>query len=179
MIVQILSEVLDACQNAGLQVVATVCDMGANNVKTLKMLGATKRKPSFRFHKQEIATVCDPTYLLKCTRNLFLNYDMQFKSELPGIPKWDHILTLYELDKPIRFRLLYKLTDTRLNPVAQSAMKVSFAAQVMSHTVSAGLNTLVSTGMKHCTAFSQLQYFVINDNKVGKLSQLIVPRIYY
>jgi hypothetical protein len=107
---------------------------------------------------------------------------MQFKSELlanqlPGIAKWEHILKLYELDKPNWFRLVYKLTDTRLNPVAQSAMKVSFAAQIMSHTVSAGLNTLVSTGKKHCTAFSQLQYFVINDNKVGKISQVIVPRI--
>ncbi|PNF14733.1 hypothetical protein B7P43_G08923 [Cryptotermes secundus] len=35
MIVQYLKEVLDACQNAGLKVVATVCDMGANNVMAL------------------------------------------------------------------------------------------------------------------------------------------------
>ncbi|PNF26771.1 hypothetical protein B7P43_G18200, partial [Cryptotermes secundus] len=46
MIVQYLKEVLDACQNAGLKVVATVCDMGANNVKALKLLGAFRRKPS-------------------------------------------------------------------------------------------------------------------------------------
>jgi UDP:flavonoid glycosyltransferase YjiC (YdhE family) len=38
MIVQFLSEVLDTCQDAGLQVVATVCDMGANNFKALKLL---------------------------------------------------------------------------------------------------------------------------------------------
>jgi hypothetical protein len=36
-----------ACQNVGLHVVATVCDMGTNNIKTLKLLGATKRKPFF------------------------------------------------------------------------------------------------------------------------------------
>jgi hypothetical protein len=59
MTVQLLSEVLDACQNTGLQVVATVCDMGANNVKALKLMGATKRNPSFKFHNQEIATVYD------------------------------------------------------------------------------------------------------------------------
>jgi hypothetical protein len=58
-------------------------------------------------------------------------------------------------------------------------MKVSLAAQVTSHTVAAGLNTLVSTGKKHCTAVSQFQNFVINDNKVGKLSQVIVPRILF
>jgi hypothetical protein len=39
--------VLDICQNAELQVVATVCGMGANSVKALELLGATKRKPSF------------------------------------------------------------------------------------------------------------------------------------
>jgi hypothetical protein len=54
MIVQLLSVVLVAYQNAGLQVVATVCDMGANNVKALKLLGATKRKSSFRFHKKKL-----------------------------------------------------------------------------------------------------------------------------
>jgi hypothetical protein len=49
------------------------------------------------------------------------------------------------------------------------------------HTVAAGLNTLVSAGKEHCVAFSQLKYFVIkvvfNENKAGKFSQVIAPRI--
>ena len=71
-----LEEVLGAYQDAGLHVVATVCDMGANNVRALKLLGATKRKPFFKFQNQEIVTVYDPPHLLKCTRNLFLKYDV-------------------------------------------------------------------------------------------------------
>jgi hypothetical protein len=59
MIVQILSEILEICQNAGLQVIATLCDMGANNVNALKLLGPAKRKPFFRFHKQQIKKVYD------------------------------------------------------------------------------------------------------------------------
>jgi hypothetical protein len=87
-----------------LQVVATVCDMGANNIKALKLLGATKRKMPFRFHSQEIATVYDPSHL-KRTWYLFLKYDEQLKSELQGkqlpfIAKYEHILKLYELDNP-------------------------------------------------------------------------------
>jgi len=35
MLVQLLNEILDACQNVGLHVVATVCDMGTNGVKAL------------------------------------------------------------------------------------------------------------------------------------------------
>jgi hypothetical protein len=63
-------EVLGACQNAGLHVVATICHMGANNVSALQMLGATRRKAFFEFRNQEIVTVYDTPRLLKCTRKL-------------------------------------------------------------------------------------------------------------
>ena len=57
MLVQFLKEVLDACQNVGLHVVATVCDMGTNNVKAMKLLGSTGEKSFFQFQSQEIATI--------------------------------------------------------------------------------------------------------------------------
>ena len=69
-------EVLCTCQNAGPYVIATVCDMGANIVSALQMLGATRRKPFFEFQNQEIVTVYDPPHILKCTRNLFRKYDV-------------------------------------------------------------------------------------------------------
>jgi hypothetical protein len=72
------------CWKAGLKVVANVCDMGANNVKALKLFGATKRKPFFRFHNREIAAVYDPPQLLRCTRNIFLKHDVLLKSEHLG-----------------------------------------------------------------------------------------------
>jgi hypothetical protein len=55
-----VSEVLYTCQNAGLHVIATVCDMGTNNFKALKLLGVTKRKPSLMFCNQKISTVYNP-----------------------------------------------------------------------------------------------------------------------
>jgi len=45
-------EVLDTSHNAGLEVVSTVCDMGANNVKTLKHLGVSEKTPLVRFQNQ-------------------------------------------------------------------------------------------------------------------------------
>jgi hypothetical protein len=77
-------------------------------------------------------------------------------NQLPVTAKWDHILKLYELDKPTPFRQLYKLTDTHLNPTGQSVMKVKLAAQVMSHTVAASLNAPVATGMDQCTVYYEL-----------------------
>jgi hypothetical protein len=73
MLLDFLMEILDACHNAGLVVVATVCDMGASNVRALKLLGVSENKPFFRFRNQEIAAIFDPPHLLKRTRNLFLN----------------------------------------------------------------------------------------------------------
>jgi hypothetical protein len=49
MTVQFLNVVLNVCQNAGLKVVATVCDMGDISVKALKLFCAPSRKPSFMF----------------------------------------------------------------------------------------------------------------------------------
>jgi hypothetical protein len=86
MTVQYLNEVLDACQNTGLKVVATVCDMGANSVEALKLLCATKRKLFFRFDNKEIAVVYNPPHLLRCTQNLILKYDVQLKSLVNQLP---------------------------------------------------------------------------------------------
>jgi len=155
MLVQFLKEVLDACQNVGLHVVATVCDMGTNNVKAMRLLGSTGEKSFFQFQSQEIATIYDPPHLLKCTRNLFLKYDVEFKSERMGsqlsvIAKWEHIKKLYEQDKLFAIRRLENLTDDHLAPVARCAMKVSLAAQVMSHTVAAALYTEATHGKEQC-----------------------------
>ena len=76
MLVQFLKEVLDACQNVGLHVVATVCDMGTNNVKAMKLLGSTRSEPFFQFQNQAIAKIYYPPHLLKCTHKLFLKYDV-------------------------------------------------------------------------------------------------------
>jgi len=130
-------------------------NMGTNNVKATKLLGWTGEEPFFQFQNQAIATIYDPPHLLKCTRNLFLKYDVQFKSEhmgshLPVIAKWEQIKELYEEDKLFAICRLVKLTDNHLAPVTWCAMKVSLAAQVMSHTVAAALYAEVSSGKEQC-----------------------------
>jgi hypothetical protein len=93
LLVEFLKEVLGACQNAGLRV-ASVCDMGANNVKALKEFGATVRHPYLKeYQNQQIVTVYDPPHLLKCTRNLFLKYDVQFQYELMHNPPFLSVLS--------------------------------------------------------------------------------------
>ena len=84
-----------------------------------------------------------------------MKYDVQFESEhldsqLPAIAKWEHIKKLYEQEKHFLYSRMYKLTDDHLAPVTQCAMKVSMAAQVMSHTVAAAIYSVVSYGKGQC-----------------------------
>jgi hypothetical protein len=53
MLVQFLKEVLGACQNGGLHLVA-VCDMATNNVKAMKLLGSTGESHSFSFKIKQL-----------------------------------------------------------------------------------------------------------------------------
>jgi hypothetical protein len=53
-------------------------------------------------------------------------------------------------------RFFYKLTDAHLAPVAQDAMKVSLAAQMMSHTVGTSVSSVASQGKEHCSSFIAL-----------------------
>jgi hypothetical protein len=55
MLVNFLLDVLDASRNAGLGVVATLCDMGENSVKALQHLGVSEETIFFRFQNQAIA----------------------------------------------------------------------------------------------------------------------------
>ena len=56
-----LEEVLGTCQNVGLHVGATVCDMGANNVSSLQMLGATRCKPFSEFQNRDCDSIWSST----------------------------------------------------------------------------------------------------------------------
>ena len=67
-------------------------------------------------------------------------------SQLSVIAKWKHIEKLCKHNRDKMIHMLYKLTDTHLAPVTKCAMKVSLAAQVMSHTVAGVIYCLVSYG---------------------------------
>jgi hypothetical protein len=58
---------------------------------------------------------------------------------------------VYQIDKQnVLYRVLHKLTDRHLKPFAQDAMRVSLAAQVMSNTVAAAIDTHVTAGKEKC-----------------------------
>ena len=84
-----------------------LCDMGAKNVKTLKLFGVSEKTPICRFCDQETAAVFDPPHLLKYTCKLCLKHNVANVEceitvngeRLTGTGKWDDFLKLYEVDK--------------------------------------------------------------------------------
>ena len=75
-----LEDVLDACHDGGLEVVATVCDMAANNVSALKKLGVTEKRPFFSRNNKEIAAIFDPPHLLNVPATFSLSIMLQMWS---------------------------------------------------------------------------------------------------
>lgn len=63
-------------------VVTTICDMDGVNVKALEKMGSTPSKPYIHFEGYEIVTLPDPPHLLKCCRNLFLKYNVNFSTDI-------------------------------------------------------------------------------------------------
>ena len=58
---------------------------------------------------------------------------------------------MYEIDKHnVLYRQLRNVTDRHLKPFAQDAMKVSLAAQVVSSTVAAAIDTHVTAHKEKC-----------------------------
>lgn len=147
----VIQEVLASCFEIGLKVVATICDMGTNNVSALKELGAKFPDPLFHFQGHEIAVVFDPPHLLKCIRNMFFSHfvrGVKVRGDVPivGGAKWEHIEKMYEEEKNNIFRIAPKIKDAHVAPTSCERMKVSTAAQTMSHSVAAAMHSYVSRG---------------------------------
>ena len=69
--------------------------------------------------------------------------------QLTGTAKWANMLKLYEVDKHNGYHLLPKVTERHIKPSTQNMMKVSLAAQVMSNTMAAAINCLVTVGKEN------------------------------
>ena len=67
--------------------------------------------------------------------------------------KWEQSLNVYKRDNQNIVCIFYRLIDAHQAPVAQDAMKVNLATQVMSHTVEASLNSVATQGNEQCSAF--------------------------
>ena len=63
---------------------ATMCDMGANGIKTLNLLDVSEKTPFYTFQNREIAALCAPPYLFKFTQSLSQKHNVANENKNKG-----------------------------------------------------------------------------------------------
>lgn len=147
-----LKAVIRVLQDAGLIVVATVCDQGTNNANCIKYLLQETRGIFLRreeqpkdhiilINDQEIIPIYDPPHMMKCIRNNLISKNLKYiKDGNIRTAKWEHINALHKENPGYRgIRLLPKLTDSHCDPSKIPRMKVKYATQLFSQTVASNM----------------------------------------
>ncbi|KAK9709679.1 Transposase protein [Popillia japonica] len=162
----ILFEAISQLKRIGLTVCGIVSDMGSNNMQVAHSLQITPEKPYFHVNEEKIVYMFDTPHLIKALRNNLLKY--KFVSEEKEI-RWDYITQFYNNDKKYGIRAAPKLTDSHIQPTNFEKMKVKYATQVFSATVSAGLNLYIRFGAIPAAAIATAEFI----DKIDKCFDLL------
>ena len=142
LLLTLLYRALDILGEIGLKVKAIISDQGSNFVKLTTDLGVSATCPTFTHKSKTYHYIFDVPHLLKSVRNNLFKYHISFEDNKTA--QWRDIVKFYDVKKK-RFRLAPKLTQKHIQLPAFSKMKVKLAAQVLSRTVAAALETHVQT----------------------------------
>ena len=128
----------------GLFVRCLVCDQGATNVAAVKQMGFSVDSPRVLIANlpHKVHVIFDVPHLLKNVRNNLQRHDIQVGDSTAS---WKHVDHFYRIDKMSPIRLAPKLTDRHIDLGSASKMRVSLAAQVLSHSVAAGIKMRIIT----------------------------------
>ena len=138
-----LFELFDKLNSIGLNVVAVISNLGSNFQKFINGLDITTIQPWFLHNGRRIFYLYNPPHIIKAIRNNMTNYEFHFDGK---IASWKDIEAVYANDSKLPIRLCPKLTKKHMHPNRFQKMKVKYATQVLSHTVSAAISTYVSVG---------------------------------
>ncbi|XP_063237529.1 uncharacterized protein LOC134539428 [Bacillus rossius redtenbacheri] len=174
--VELLRSVLQSCWRAGLNVVATVCNMKASNSRMLRRLGATEDNPSLHIGCNSVVTLYNPPQLLKATRNMLFKHNVLVKHNVAGRTKestasWSVFGKARDIDRRREpFRILSKLTDDHLEPRGEAVENVAMAAQVLSSTVATTIRRFVSAGLLEPSALATAHFAGLCDALLDSLN---------
>lgn len=140
---RIVSEAVVKLSSIGLIVVSVICDQGATNQQMFRMFGVTADEPCVNVEGHRIFFMFDPPHLLKSVRNNLMKHNFDVRGKQVA---WKYIVGFYEADRKQTVKLAPKLSQRHINLPPFANMRVRLAAQVLSHSVAAGIYTHVSLG---------------------------------
>jgi len=135
----LICKCLDLLLQIGIDVKVVVSDQGSNFTHMTNSLGITVHKPYFTYAGSNYYYMYDCPHLLKSVRNNLFKYTICFQDQKSAT--WTDIRKFYQIDRVQRFRLAPKVTNRHVELPAFSKMKVKLAAQIISRTVAASLET--------------------------------------
>ena len=140
----LVKEAFDKLSTIGLSVRGIVCDQGSNNRNFLETHeGVSVSQPFFLHNGSKIYVIYDPPHLLKYVRNNLKKHGFILDGKKIS---WDHIVAFYELDESSEIRMAPQLTDDHINLPPFKPMRVNLAAQIFSHSVTAGIFAMSKLG---------------------------------
>ncbi|CAK1588706.1 unnamed protein product [Parnassius mnemosyne] len=173
-----IKEVVKGLQEAGLIVVASVCDQGTNNRQALKLLinetrgvylrkGEEPKENIILINEQEVIPLYDPPHLLKGIRNNLLTKNLEYytKEGIIKTAKWSHLQLLYNENPGYKgIKLIPKLTENHVNPEKINKMKVKFASQIFSRTVASNMGYLADKNILPTESKDTADLLIFMDN---------------
>ena len=145
MLHSLMLECIDKAEQIGLKVKVVLGDQGSNNRKLFnKCCNVTESEPFFLHNGKKIFALHDPPHLLKNIRNNFKKSG--FVIDGTDI-SWHFVEQFYEFDKKNFVRMAWKLKKRHIVVPPFANLSVKLAAQVLSHSVAAGMSTLVQLGV--------------------------------
>ncbi|KAJ3640332.1 hypothetical protein Zmor_003639 [Zophobas morio] len=145
---QIVVRCVQELRSIGLNVVTTVCDQGATNRGAMSQLcretvNDTPSMTHFVVDDVAVNTMYDLGHLMKSTRNALLDNEIRFEDHKSA--KFEHIVTVFELDQKNTYKILPKLKPEHFNfKNSYLKMKVNVACRQLSASVAAAINVCTS-----------------------------------
>ncbi|PAA89251.1 hypothetical protein BOX15_Mlig012677g1 [Macrostomum lignano] len=133
---------LHASHDIGIRVIALVADQETTQWALLSRM-VSPSAPFFRHpvSLKPVYVIVDIPHCLKNLRNALMKNDVAFDGH--KLAKWQHVVDFFEADRSRSLRLASQLTDAHIALPLGQKMRVSIAAQVLSHSVASGMQTLV------------------------------------
>ncbi|XP_052124931.1 uncharacterized protein LOC113208734 isoform X2 [Frankliniella occidentalis] len=153
----LIEDVVKALTSIGLTVKATVSDQGPTNRSAIAELRQKNGDGLlYSIDGQRLVHIWDMPHILKNIRNNLITSDLEFNGN--KVAKWRHLIEFFKYDESLS--KLSSLSMRHINPQGRDKMRVSYAAQVFSASVSKFIKAIVSISdgkkLSHCLPFADL-----------------------
>lgn len=141
---ELVKSILSDLFKIGLDVRIIISDQGTNNQSMVKnFMKVSKDRPSFHFEDREIFVMFDTPHLIKSVRNMLQKHDFIRRGRRIS---WNTVKTLFEeeMRNPAEMRLAPKLSHNHVLTPPLKHMKVKYATQIFSNTVSSAVMTSIA-----------------------------------